>query len=100
MYRPITDKHIMKFDTPVADGNIQSTLFTMVFTGVPGPVGPIGDPGPQGPAGYTPVRGVDYWTPTDRTEIISELNAGIDDKFDKLFGDIGAILDEINGEVL
>lgn len=99
MYRPITDKHIMKFDTPVADGNIQSTLFTMVFTGVPGPEGPqgpTGDPGPQGPAGYTPVRGVDYWTPADRTEISTE----IDDKFDKLFGDIGAILDEINGEVL
>lgn len=40
--------------------------------GAPGPKGDKGDPGapgPAGPAGATPVRGVDYWTDTDKDEI-------------------------------
>ena len=42
--------------------------------GAPGPKGDKGDPGapgPAGPAGATPVRGVDYWTDTDKDEIKS-----------------------------
>lgn len=45
-------------------------------TGPAGPKGPQGEIGPQGPAGAdgkTPVRGTDYWTDNDKTEIINEL---------------------------
>lgn len=36
-----------------------------------GDKGDPGAPGPAGPAGATPVRGVDYWTDTDKDEIKS-----------------------------
>lgn len=57
-------------------------------TGATGPQGPQGEKGPKGdtgatgetgprgstgPAGRTPVKGVDYWTSTDQTEIKNEL---------------------------
>ena len=48
--------------------------------GPQGPIGPRGEDGVQGPAGsngYTPVRGTDYWTNADKTEIISEVLASI-----------------------
>lgn len=35
------------------------------------PAGKQGEPGTPGEDGYTPVRGVDYWTPTDKAEIES-----------------------------
>lgn len=50
-------------------------------TGATGPQGPKGDPGEKGDPGtpgtngdpgYTPVRGTDYWTESDKTEIYSE----------------------------
>lgn len=40
---------------------------------------PYGKQGPQGEAGVTPVRGVDYWTETDKTEIINEVLASLPD---------------------
>lgn len=45
-------------------------------TGPAGAAGPEGPTGPQGPAGqdgHTPIRGTDYWTDNDKTEIINEL---------------------------
>ena len=45
-------------------------------TGATGPQGPKGDTGatgPQGLAGYTPQKGVDYWTETDKQEIINDV---------------------------
>lgn len=54
--------------------------------GEPGPTGPQGDPGESGPPGpkgdpgndgYTPVRGLDYWTETDKKEIVSETIASL-----------------------
>lgn len=38
-------------------------------------VGAKGDKGEQGPAGYTPIKGTDYWTPTDRQSMIDEFQA-------------------------
>ena len=38
-----------------------------------GPEGPKGEPGVQGEAGYTPIKGVDYWTDTDKEEIIQNV---------------------------
>lgn len=45
-----------------------------------GPPGPKGEDGVQGPAGsngYTPVRGTDYWTDADKTEIVLEVLASL-----------------------
>lgn len=36
-----------------------------------------GPAGPKGPSGYTPERGVDYWTETDKSEIIAEAIAAL-----------------------
>ena len=38
-----------------------------------GPAGEVGAAGPAGTDGKTPVRGTDYWTDNDKTEIINEL---------------------------
>ena len=35
-----------------------------------GPQGPAGPAGKDGKDGYTPQKGVDYWTESDKTEII------------------------------
>lgn len=60
-----------------------------IKNGVAGPQGPQGEPGiqgPQGPAGkdgvngqdgYTPVRGTDYWTENDKTEIVNSVLAAL-----------------------
>lgn len=51
--------------------------------GEPGEPGEKGDPGEQGPPGekgedgYTPVKGVDYWTESDKKEIVSETLASL-----------------------
>ena len=39
--------------------------------------GPQGPQGPAGPAGYTPQKGVDYWTETDKQEIINSVLASL-----------------------
>ena len=41
--------------------------------GQPGERGEIGERGPAGADGKTPIRGTDYWTDNDKTEIINEL---------------------------
>ena len=38
-----------------------------------GPQGEQGPAGPQGEPGYTPVKGVDYFTEEDKTELLNEL---------------------------
>ena len=45
-----------------------------------GPQGPKGDTGPQGPAGadgYTPVKGTDYFTESDKTELVNAVLAAL-----------------------
>lgn len=39
------------------------------LVGPEGPAGPQGDQGPKGDPGYTPVKGEDYFTESDKTEI-------------------------------
>lgn len=46
-------------------------------TGLQGPVGPVGPRGPQGEKGAdgkTPVKGTDYWTASDKQEIIDDIH--------------------------
>lgn len=59
-------------------GNEEAWLASLVGpvgqTGAPGQQGAPGqkgDPGIQGPAGKTPVRGVDYYTESDKTEMVN-----------------------------
>ena len=48
--------------------------------GEPGPQGLPGSEGPQGPKGndgHTPVKGTDYWTASDKQEIINEVKESL-----------------------
>lgn len=64
--------------------------------GLPGKDGEKGDSGADGingQDGYTPVKGTDYFTEAEKTELVNEV-------VNKVNEDIGLILDEINGEVI
>ena len=45
--------------------------------GIQGPQGPIGKTGTAGKDGHTPVKGTDYWTDNDKTEIINSVLAAL-----------------------
>ena len=45
--------------------------------GPQGETGPKGDPGAQGPAGATPVKGTDYFTATDKAELVQDVLAAL-----------------------
>ena len=49
-------------------------------TGKPsrGEKGGKGDPGTPGAAGHTPVKGTDYWTASDKAEVVAEAAAAVD----------------------
>lgn len=42
-----------------------------------GPQGPQGEKGDTGAIGYTPIRGTDYWTEEDKSEIVSDVLAAL-----------------------
>lgn len=44
-----------------------------------------GPPGPQGEPGYNPVKGVDYWTEEDRSEIKSYCDSLILDVLERSY---------------
>lgn len=52
------------------DGKLQ---YNGSDVGLKGDKGDKGDTGPAGADGYTPVRGTDYWTESDKAEIVDEL---------------------------
>lgn len=45
--------------------------------GETGPKGPKGDTGPAGSEGYTPVKGADYFTEADKTELVNDVLAAL-----------------------
>ena len=45
--------------------------------GAPGQQGPQGVPGAPGQDGHTPVKGTDYWTETDKAEMVADVIAAI-----------------------
>ena len=53
--------------------DIDGTKTATVNDGVAGPQGPAGKDGVNGQDGYTPVRGTDYWTENDKTEIVNSV---------------------------
>lgn len=40
--------------------------------GIQGEIGPQGPVGPEGPAGYTPIKGIDYFTQSDKAELLGD----------------------------
>lgn len=40
-----------------------------------GEQGPIGPEGPTGANGYTPIKGTDYFTEADKTELVADVEA-------------------------
>ena len=64
----------------VSDGGVGGQWEDKPVDGAQGPQGDTGPAGPQGPKGedgVTPVRGVDYWTETDKQEIVNDVLASI-----------------------
>ena len=47
----------------------QNGAWVPISVGAQGRRGDTGAPGPQGPAGHTPVKGTDYFTAADKSEI-------------------------------
>ena len=45
--------------------------------GIQGVQGPQGERGPAGADGHTPVKGTDYWTASDKAEIVAEVTAAL-----------------------
>ena len=56
--------------------------------GTVGPAGPAGAKGDTGAAGKTPVRGVDYWTASDKSGIVQDTLASAKDYSDRKFANI------------
>ena len=53
------------------------TKTATINDGVAGPQGPAGKDGVNGQDGHTPIRGTDYWTENDKTEIVNSVLAAL-----------------------
>ena len=49
----------------------------LVYNGNKGSKGDKGDTGSQGAAGYTPVKGTDYFTASDKAEMVNSVIASL-----------------------
>ena len=66
---------------PQGEQGIQGVQGVQGPQGEVGPQGPTGATGPQGPVGAdgkTPVKGTDYWTATDKQEMLAEIMSELD----------------------
>lgn len=67
-----TETEVLNYNT------VMEKINTIELT--PGPQGPQGEPGAPGAPGqdgHTPVKGTDYWTETDKAEIVADVIAAI-----------------------
>lgn len=57
--------------------SVDGTAIATVEDGVAGTPGAPGTPGKDGTDGHTPVKGTDYWTASDKAEIVAEVTAAL-----------------------
>ena len=82
-FRPNKESEWQEIATLVGPPGPQGEQGIQGIQGIQGEVGPIGPVGPQGiqgevgPAGTTPTRGVDYWTESDKQEIVNSVLAAL-----------------------
>lgn len=70
-------KEITTIMGPAGPQGIQGETGPAGKDGAQGPIGPQGPAGEVGPAGPTPEKGVDYFTPADKAEMVNEVKAQI-----------------------
>lgn len=58
--------------------SVDGTAIATVEDGTDGTPGVAGTPGKDGTDGHTPVKGTDYWTASDKAEVVAEAAAAID----------------------
>lgn len=64
-----TETEVLNYNT------VMEKIDTIELT--PGPQGPEGPQGKPGRDGHTPVKGTDYWTETDKAEMVADVIAAI-----------------------
>ena len=57
--------------------SVDGTAIATVEDGADGTPGVAGAPGKNGTDGRTPVKGTDYWTASDKAEIVAEVTAAL-----------------------
>lgn len=57
--------------------SVDGTAIATVEDGTDGAPGTPGTPGKDGTDGHTPVKGTDYWTASDKAEIVAEVTAAL-----------------------
>lgn len=57
---------------------VDGTAIATVEDGTDGAPGVAGIPGKDGTDGHTPVKGTDYWTASDKAEVVAEAAAAVD----------------------
>ena len=57
--------------------SVDGTAIATVEDGTDGSPGVAGAPGKNGTDGHTPVKGTDYWTASDKAEIVAEVTAAL-----------------------
>ena len=57
--------------------SVDGTAIATVEDGTDGTPGVAGAPGKNGTDGHTPVKGTDYWTASDKAEIVAEVTAAL-----------------------
>ena len=57
--------------------SVDGAVIATVEDGTPGKDGVAGTPGKNGTDGHTPVKGTDYWTASDKAEIVAEVTAAL-----------------------
>ena len=57
--------------------SVDGTAIATVEDGADGTPGAAGAPGKNGTDGHTPVKGTDYWTASDKAEIVAEVTAAL-----------------------
>ena len=57
--------------------SVDGAVIATVEDGADGTPGVAGAPGKNGTDGHTPVKGTDYWTASDKAEIVAEVTAAL-----------------------